>query len=306
MARARDPNRDKAFEIYRQHDGNITNRAIAEMLGVPEKTIGSWKSKSKDNWDAQLNGVLQSNERSTPNKKAPKEEKKKAVESEEVIHFDEVGDDGLTDKQRLFCMYYVKTFNQTVAAIKAGYTRDSAHVQGSRLLRNDKVIDEIKRLKGELRKGLFIDAMDVLEKYVQIAFADITDFVEFGRERVQLIGAFGPVTDDNDNPVMVERDFVKFKEYDEVDGTLITEIKMGKDGVSVKLADKMKALDFLSKHMDLLNENERKQLQVEKTKAEIAKVKSETKGLNIAQARGVDLSKLSTEELRALATRNKR
>lgn len=69
MARARDPNRDKAFDIYKEHEGNITNRAIAEMLGVPEKTIGSWKSKSKDNWDAKLNGVLQSDERSTPNKK---------------------------------------------------------------------------------------------------------------------------------------------------------------------------------------------------------------------------------------------
>lgn len=287
----------------------ITLAKLAEKYEIPLGTIKSQKSRDTKNGTPWVRDGTKKDATKTE-KVATIEEvakpKKKAVESEEVIHFDEVGDDGLTDKQRLFCMYYVKTFNQTVAAIKAGYTRDSAHVQGSRLLRNDKVIDEIKRLKGELRKDIFIDAMDVLEKYVQIAFADITDFVEFGRERVQLIGAFGPVTDDNNDPVMVDRDFVKFKEYDEVDGTLITEIKMGKDGVSVKLADKMKALDFLSKHMDLLNENERKQLQVEKTKAEIAKVKSETKGLNIAQARGVDLSKLSTEELRALAARNKR
>ena len=67
MARQRDPNRDKAFEIYKEHNGNITNRAIAEMLDVSEKTIGSWKSKSKDNWNEKLNGVLQSDERSTPN-----------------------------------------------------------------------------------------------------------------------------------------------------------------------------------------------------------------------------------------------
>ncbi len=68
MARARDPNRDKAYEIYKEHNGDITNRAIAEMLGVPEKTIGSWKSKSKDNWNEKLNGVLQTDIRSTPNK----------------------------------------------------------------------------------------------------------------------------------------------------------------------------------------------------------------------------------------------
>jgi len=58
MARARYPNRDKAFEIYKEHNGTITNRAIAEILDVPEKTIGSWKSKSKDNWNEKLNGVL--------------------------------------------------------------------------------------------------------------------------------------------------------------------------------------------------------------------------------------------------------
>ena len=43
MGRARDPNRDKAFEIYKQNNGNITNRKLGEMLGVPEKTISVWK-----------------------------------------------------------------------------------------------------------------------------------------------------------------------------------------------------------------------------------------------------------------------
>ena len=57
MARQRNPKRDEAYEIYKQHNGDITNRAIAEMLDVPEKTIGSWKSK--DNWVGKLNGVLQ-------------------------------------------------------------------------------------------------------------------------------------------------------------------------------------------------------------------------------------------------------
>ena len=61
MARARDPNRDKAFEIYKEHNSNVTNRAIAEMLNVPEKTISAWKSRDK--WIA----VLQNGERSTTN-----------------------------------------------------------------------------------------------------------------------------------------------------------------------------------------------------------------------------------------------
>lgn len=66
MPRQRDPRRDKAFEIWKKHNGNITNRAIAEQLGIPEKTVGAWKAKDK--WNEKLNGVLQKNERSTPKK----------------------------------------------------------------------------------------------------------------------------------------------------------------------------------------------------------------------------------------------
>ena len=47
MGRARDPNRDKAFEIYKQNNGNITNRKLGEMLDVPEKTISVWKLRDK-------------------------------------------------------------------------------------------------------------------------------------------------------------------------------------------------------------------------------------------------------------------
>lgn len=47
MGRARDPNRDKAFEIYKQNNGNITNRKVGDMLGVPEKTISVWKLRDK-------------------------------------------------------------------------------------------------------------------------------------------------------------------------------------------------------------------------------------------------------------------
>lgn len=67
MPKPRSPNREKSFEIYKEHDGNIENRRIAEMLGISEKTVGGWKCK--DAWESRLNGVLQSKERSTPKEK---------------------------------------------------------------------------------------------------------------------------------------------------------------------------------------------------------------------------------------------
>ncbi|BDR73347.1 DNA-binding protein [Clostridium tetani] len=70
MARARSPNRDKAFMIYKERDGNITNREIANILNISEKTVGGWKCKDK--WNNKLNGVLQKNKRSTPKEKLNK------------------------------------------------------------------------------------------------------------------------------------------------------------------------------------------------------------------------------------------
>ncbi|PNV62225.1 terminase [Clostridium sp. chh4-2] len=77
MPKPRSPNREKSFEIYKEHDGNIENRRIAEMLGISEKTVGGWKCK--DAWEARLNGVLQSKERSTPKEKGGQPGNKNAV-----------------------------------------------------------------------------------------------------------------------------------------------------------------------------------------------------------------------------------
>lgn len=67
MVRQRDPRRDEALKIFKQHNGDITNRAIAEQLDVPEKTISAWKSRDK--W----NVVLQTNECSTTIKNVQRE-----------------------------------------------------------------------------------------------------------------------------------------------------------------------------------------------------------------------------------------
>lgn len=52
MGRARDPNRDKAFEIYSENNGNIELIEIAERLGVSAGTVRGWKSKDK--WEPKI------------------------------------------------------------------------------------------------------------------------------------------------------------------------------------------------------------------------------------------------------------
>jgi phage terminase small subunit len=266
MARARDPKRDKSFEIWKEYKGNITNRAIAEQLNVPEKTIGAWKSKDK--WNEKLNRVLQSKIRSTPIKK----DKPIEVVPEEINLDNFLDGSDLTEMQRIFCLYYIKNFNATQAAINAGYSSATAHVQGSRLLSNVKVREEIKRVKEAMRNELFIDAMDVLNKYIKIAFSDITDFLTFGQREVPVIGMMGPVLDEDGKQVIKVVNYVDFKESGIVDGTIIAEVKQGKDGVSIKLEDRMKALDKLSLYFDLFPDKFKRQIEEEKVKLARKKV----------------------------------
>ena len=70
MSRIRDPARDKAKELYLSNK-DITNREIANILGVDEKKKATWKYR--DNWDCSTSkkkNVVQRNGKcSTTNKK---------------------------------------------------------------------------------------------------------------------------------------------------------------------------------------------------------------------------------------------
>lgn len=211
MARAPDPKVQQAKEMYLH---GIQLSEIARQLEKPEGTIRRWKHSY--DWDNERSD--KKSERSERKKRSKKEEI-----SEEVAVLDEESD--LSDKQKLFCILYVKYFNATKAYQKAyECSYDSAVANGSRLLRNDKVKNEIKKLKqGRLNQEM-LSAEDVLQKYINIAFSDITDYVEF---------------DENE---------VRMKRSDQVDGTLIKEVKMGRFGPSIKLIDSTKGLKWLSDH----------------------------------------------------------
>ena len=238
---------------------------IAVKYDVSLNTVKSWKQRKWSNKDEDASKKsVHTKQKRVHTKKEPKEP---VVESDE-----------LTEKQRLFCIYYIKYFNATKAYQKAyecDYT--TAMASGSRLLRNVKVLDEIDRIKAEQTIELKLDVRDIIQKYIDIAFADITDFVSFGSETLVAKDELGRnIIDDEGNNITYNVNHVDFKSSDSVDGTIISEVKKGKDGISIKLADKMKAMEMLSKYTDLLNDNQLKQLQIEKAKAEVKQLTNET------------------------------
>ena len=259
MARAPDKRIEEARQLYLQGKKLVE---IASQLNLPEGTVRRWKCTHK--WDSERSD--KKSERS--DKKKAK--KKKAAESE-VDQIIENPD--LTDKQRLFCIYYIRSFNATKAYQKAyACSYETAMAAGTRMLGNVKVKEEIMRLKQGRLNREFLSEADIFQKYMDIAFADITDYMTFGTEEIPVMAMYGPVKI-KDPETGEEKQLtkivntVRFKDSTEVDGTILSEVKQGKDGASIKLSDRMKALQWLSDHMDMATEEQ---------KAKIAQIKAQT------------------------------
>lgn len=73
----------------------------------------------------------------------------------------------LNGMQKLFCSEYLADLNATQAAIRAGYSKDTACVQGSRLLSADKIQAEIQRLMDRRTARCNITADWVLNTLVE-------------------------------------------------------------------------------------------------------------------------------------------
>lgn len=264
MPRARSPKRDKAYQIWIKSNKTKTSKEIAVELGVSESQIRKWKAQDK--WNG-----------NTGKKTKSDATKKKAI-AEDVQHV--LDNPDLTDKQRLFCLYYVRSFNATKSYQKAyECSYGSAAVGGFDLLRNPKIKAEIYKLKQNRLNREMLTVDDIVQKYMDIAFADITDYVTFGQETRPVIGINGPIEVKNEETgekeiLQKEVNVVRFKDSTAVDGTLIAEIKQGKDGASIKLLDSLKALEWLSNYFELnpfakhRQEYEKKRLEIEMLRLE--------------------------------------
>ena len=271
MARAPDQRIEQAKTLY---DKGLKLIDIANQLGIPEGTVRSWKNRY--NWDCNVAKEKRNVAKTKKNKKQNQEEPS-VDEVSSIIENPE-----LTDKQRLFCIHYIRSFNATKAYQKAyGCSYENAMQNGSRMLRNDKVKEEILRLKQERLNREFLSEADIFQKYMDIAFADITDYMTFGTEEVPVMAMYGPVKI-KDPETGEEKQLtkivntVRFKDSSEVDGTILSEVKQGKDGASIKLSDRMKALQWLSDHMEIATAEQAARLDLLKAQAEFARMKSQT------------------------------
>ncbi|WP_368490828.1 DUF1804 family protein [Clostridium sp. BJN0013] len=295
---------DKETVRKEYETGKYTFKQLADKFNISQGTIKSWAKRDKDNgqpWKKVATKTKNQNKKVATEKEVAVEEKEPVFEEvQEVLNNPE-----LTDKQRLFCVIYAKRQNATKAYQKVyKCTYETAMICGNRLLRNVKVKEQInKLLEAELNKEFL--KRGLIQQYKDIAFSDIGDYLEFGKKKVpqwtkDKDGKYIPVIDPNTGEQKInEYSYVDLKDSVDLDTSIITEVSEGKDGIKFKLADKMKAMEILSKLSNLLSDEEKtkleleyKKLQGEKLRVEIEKVKNPDKDKQNALADAV-LKKMS-------------
>lgn len=139
----------------------------------------------------------------------------------------------LEDRYELFCREYIKDFNQTEAVIRAGISNSKNRKAKTRLATNimrrsdvRKRIDELLHISDEYYDNL---RKRIITEQAAIAFCDMDETYDLKK--------------------------MKLKDLKKIDGRLIKSTKQNKDGTfNVTLWDKQRALEFLGKHLGMIND----------------------------------------------------
>lgn len=84
----------------------------------------------------------------------------------------------LDDRPARFVDEYLKDMNGTQAAIRAGYAPGGAHVSASRLLKNAKVIEALKRKQAKIAEKAQVTVEEIVEELKLLAFSRMSHFAK--------------------------------------------------------------------------------------------------------------------------------
>jgi len=146
---------------------------------------------------------------------------------------------GLTPKQKLFVQEYLKDFNATKSAKRAGFKEKSAYQTGYELLKKPEIKASIDRLKQEIcdRNNLTLDW--IVQRYMAIADTSLTQ-----------------VFDTETGEVCPE---INHFQRLAISGFKKTETQFGDDGMKqtkeIRMENKQSALKALAEYKGGLNES---------------------------------------------------
>ena len=140
----------------------------------------------------------------------------------------------MTKKQKRLIEEYLIDLNATQAAIRAGYSPDTAKAIGSENLTKPDIRAQIDRAMAERSKRTGVNAERVVQELAKIAFVNAAEVID-------------PKTATVKEDALPE------------DTAAIQSVKVktfGEDGLEreIKMADKLKALELLGKHLGMFKD----------------------------------------------------
>jgi len=135
----------------------------------------------------------------------------------------------LSDKQKRFCDHYLISFNATQSAIKAGYSKKTAHSIGSENLIKPEIQKYLQSKKEKIAKKLEISQERTMLEMARISFSSVLNLYNED-------GTFKPIHELDDNTAAA-----------------IQSLELNEDGeiIKIKLWDKNKPMEMLGKHFKI-------------------------------------------------------
>lgn len=140
----------------------------------------------------------------------------------------------MTKKQKLFVEEYLLDLNATQAAIRAGYSPETAGAIGAENLKKPQIQNAIARAIAERSRRTGVNAERVVLELAKIAFANAGDLID---------AQDATVRDGASREDLAAIQSIKVKD-------------MGDMGIEreVRLADKLKALELLGRHLGMFSD----------------------------------------------------
>ena len=140
----------------------------------------------------------------------------------------------MTKKQKLFVEEYLLDLNATQAAIRAGYSPETAGAIGAENLKKPQIQNAIARAIAERSRRTGVNAERVVLELATIAFANAGDLID---------AQDATVRDGASREDLAAIQSIKVKD-------------MGDMGIEreVRLADKLKALELLGRHLGMFSD----------------------------------------------------
>jgi phage terminase small subunit len=183
-------------------------------------------------------------------------------------------DRDITDKRDRFVAEYLVDLNATQAAIRSGYSAKTAYSQGQRLLKDVEVAAAITKAQAKRAERTEITQDRVLQELAKIGFSDIRKAVKWGSRLVertadQILDAAEMLEEQPGGGALKRRragddgsdafyvttvEMVDSDDLDDATVAAVSEVSQTKEGVKLKMHDKLGALTQIGRHLGMFTD----------------------------------------------------